>query len=522
MERNIVIIPTYNEKENVASITRAVLALADPCFEVLIIDDGSPDGTAAIVKELMAGECAGRLHLIERSGKLGLGTAYITGFKWALAQGYDYIFEMDADFSHAPADLPRLWSACAREGYDVAVGSRYVSGVNVVNWPMGRVLMSYFASQYVRFITRVDIHDTTAGFVCYHRSVLETIELDKVRFKGYAFQIEMKFTAVQCGFKLKEVPVVFVNRELGTSKMSGGIFSEALFGVMRLRWDGWFRRYPKRVLATTLAVMMSLTGVDAQQVIKLWPDGLPNSNGIDITQPFDAKTNNFEPTITISLPPADKANRKAVVCCPGGAYSHLASGHEGMEWAEFFNSRGYAFAMLTYRMPHGVTAVPISDARQALRVVRAHAEEWNIDARQVGIMGSSAGGHLASTIATHSSADEAPAFQILFYPVISMLPGVTHQGSHDNLLGQNATPDDEREYCNELHVTPSTPPAILLLSADDAAVPPANAIAYYNALRQNNVSAALHIYPTGGHGWGYRSSFAHHDEMIANLDAWLR
>ena len=178
--------------------------------------------------------------------------------------------------------------------------------------------------------------------------------------------------------------------------------------------------------------------------------------------------------------------------------------------------------MLTYRKPHGVTAVPISDARQALRVVRAHAEEWNIDARQVGIMGSSAGGHLASTIATHASADEAPAFQILFYPVISMLPGVTHQGSHDNLLGQNATPDDEREYCNELHVTPSTPPAILLLSADDAAVPPANAIAYYNALRQNNVAAALHIYPTGGHGWGYRSSFAHHDEMIANLDAWLR
>ena len=175
----------------------------------------------------------------------GLGTAYITGFKWALEHDYEYIFEMDADFSHAPSDLPRLLAACKDEGYDMSIGSRYVSGVNVVNWPMGRVLMSYFASKYVQFVTRLKIHDTTAGFVCYRRHVLETIDLDDIRFKGYAFQIEMKFTAYKCGFRIKEVPVVFVNRELGTSKMSGGIFSEAAFGVMRLRWDGWFKKYPK-------------------------------------------------------------------------------------------------------------------------------------------------------------------------------------------------------------------------------------------------------------------------------------
>ncbi|MBQ1973921.1 MAG: polyprenol monophosphomannose synthase [Paraprevotella sp.] len=245
---SIVIIPTYNEKENIESIIRAVTGLPKK-FNVLIIDDGSPDGTAAIVKNLMAEEFKDRLFLIERSGKLGLGTAYITGFKWAIEQKYDYIFEMDADFSHNPNDLPRLYSACADEGYDVAIGSRYVSGVNVVNWPIGRVLMSYFASKYVRFITGFHVNDTTAGFKCYRRQVLETIELDKVRFKGYAFQIEMKYTAHKCGFRIKEVPVIFVNRELGTSKMSGGIFSEAMFGVMRLRWDGWFRKYPKRPFA---------------------------------------------------------------------------------------------------------------------------------------------------------------------------------------------------------------------------------------------------------------------------------
>ena len=242
---SIVIIPTYNEKENIENIIRAVLGLEQP-FNILIIDDGSPDGTAAIVKKLMADEFKDRLFLIERTGKLGLGTAYITGFKWAIEQKYDYIFEMDADFSHNPDDLPRLYRACAEEGYDMSVGSRYITGVNVVNWPIGRVLMSYYASKYVQCITGIDVHDTTAGFVCYTRRVLETIELDKVRFKGYAFQIEMKFTAIQCGFRIKEVPVIFVNRELGTSKMSGGIFGEAVLGVMRLRLDGWFRKYPRK------------------------------------------------------------------------------------------------------------------------------------------------------------------------------------------------------------------------------------------------------------------------------------
>ena len=234
---SIVIIPTYNEKENIEKIIRAISAL-DKCFHILVIDDGSPDGTAAIVRRLMQDEFAGRLFIVEREGKLGLGTAYICGFKWGLEHGYDYIFEMDADFSHAPSDLPRLYSACADEGYDLSIGSRYITGVNVVNWPMGRVLMSYFASKYVRFVTGMNIQ-------CYRRRVLETIDLDAIRFKGYAFQIEMKHTAWKCGFKIKEVPVIFVNRVEGTSKMSGGIFSEALWGVIRLRLDGWFKTYPK-------------------------------------------------------------------------------------------------------------------------------------------------------------------------------------------------------------------------------------------------------------------------------------
>ena len=267
---SIVIIPTYNEKENIEKIIRAVFALDKKTtdsdsnartsdgeevkvFHILVIDDGSPDGTAQIVKGLIANEFADRLFIVERSGKQGLGTAYIAGFKWALERDYEYIFEMDADFSHDPHDLPRLYAACAPKksaddeegGYDMAIGSRYISGVNVVNWPMGRVLMSYFASKYVRMVTGFPIHDTTAGFKCYRRRVLETIELDKIRFKGYAFQIEMKFTAYKIGFKIKEVPVIFVNRREGTSKMSGGIFSEAFFGVMRLRWDGWTRKYPK-------------------------------------------------------------------------------------------------------------------------------------------------------------------------------------------------------------------------------------------------------------------------------------
>ena len=241
---SIVIIPTYNEKENMEKIVRAVFSL-EKCFHILVIDDGSPDGTADIVKRLMRDEFADRLFLVERTGKLGLGTAYIAGFKWALERDYEYIFEMDADFSHNPNDLPRLYAACHDEGADVSVGSRYITGVNVVNWPMGRVLMSYIASKYVRFVTGISVNDTTAGFVCYRRRVLQTLEFDKIRFKGYAFQIEMKYTAYRIGFKIKEVSVVFVNRKEGTSKMSGGIFSEALFGVMRLRLDGWFRKYPK-------------------------------------------------------------------------------------------------------------------------------------------------------------------------------------------------------------------------------------------------------------------------------------
>jgi dolichol-phosphate mannosyltransferase len=245
MSDSVVIIPTYNEKENIENIIRAVFNL-EKVFHILIIDDGSPDRTADIVKRLQQQEFSEQLFLVERSGKQGLGTAYICGFKWALEHGYDFIFEMDADFSHSPDDLPRLYAACVAQGADVAIGSRYINGVNVVNWPLGRVLMSYYASVYVRFITGMKIKDTTAGFKCYRRRVLETLELDKIHFKGYAFQIEMKFTAYKCGFKLIEVPIVFVNRVLGTSKMNTSIFGEALFGVLRLKWDSFFRKYPKK------------------------------------------------------------------------------------------------------------------------------------------------------------------------------------------------------------------------------------------------------------------------------------
>jgi dolichol-phosphate mannosyltransferase len=244
MSQNLVIIPTYNEKENIENIIRAVFN-QPLIFHVLIIEDGSPDGTAAIVKSLQK-EFADRLFIVERKGKLGLGTAYIAGFKWALEHGYDYIFEMDADFSHNPNDLVKLHDACSTKGADVAIGSRYVSGVNVVNWPIGRVLMSFFASKYVRFVLGIKIADTTAGFKCYRRQVLETLELDKIRFKGYAFQVEMKFTAFKCGFTLLEVPIIFINRELGTSKMSGGIFGEAFLGVIQLKINSWFRKFPMK------------------------------------------------------------------------------------------------------------------------------------------------------------------------------------------------------------------------------------------------------------------------------------
>ena len=241
---SIVIIPTYNERENIENIIRAVFGL-DKVFHILVIEDGSPDGTASIVKTLQQ-EFPERLFMIERKGKLGLGTAYIAGFKWALEHAYEYIFEMDADFSHNPKDLMNLLAACKTGGADMAIGSRYVTGVNVVNWPMGRVMMSYFASKYVRFVTGMKIHDTTAGFVCYRRRVLETIGLDSIRFKGYAFQIEMKFTTYKYGFTIKEVPIIFINRVLGESKMNTSIFGEAVFGVIRLKINSWFRKYPKK------------------------------------------------------------------------------------------------------------------------------------------------------------------------------------------------------------------------------------------------------------------------------------
>ena len=231
--RRLVIIPTYNEKENVAAMIAKVFSLPEE-FDLLIIDDGSPDGTAAIVKQRQQ-DFPGRLHLVERSGKLGLGTAYLTGFRWGLDHGYDNMCEMDCDFSHNPDDLVRLFAAAAA-GSDVVVGSRYVKGVNVVNWPMSRLMMSYFASKYVRTVTRMPVHDATAGFVCYSRKALEAIDFDRIRMKGYGFQIEMKYTAWRLGMKIEEVSIVFVDRQEGTSKMSGGIFGEALFGVMGLPW----------------------------------------------------------------------------------------------------------------------------------------------------------------------------------------------------------------------------------------------------------------------------------------------
>jgi dolichol-phosphate mannosyltransferase len=236
---SLVIIPTYNEKENIENIIRKVISL-EKAFDIVVIEDNSPDGTAQIIKTLQ--EEFSQLNIIERKGKLGLGTAYITGFKWALEKGYDYIFEMDADFSHNPDDLLKLYAACTKDA-DMSIGSRYVSGVNVVNWPMGRVLMSYFASKYVNFVTRMHIHDATAGFVCYKKEVLEKIDLDAIKFKGYAFQIEMKFTTWKYGFKIKEVPIIFTDRTEGTSKMSGGIFNEAFWGVITMKLNSFFKSY---------------------------------------------------------------------------------------------------------------------------------------------------------------------------------------------------------------------------------------------------------------------------------------
>lgn len=243
MNTSIVIIPTYNEKDNAEKIIRKVFSLPLP-FDVLIIDDNSPDGTAGIVKMLQK-EYPEQLHILERKGKLGLGTAYIAGFRWAMEHQYEYVFEMDADFSHNPEDLVKLFEMCAVQGADLAIGSRYKSGVNVVNWPMGRVLMSYFASKYVGFVTGMKINDTTAGFKCYKRKVLETINFDKIRFKGYAFQIEMKFAVWRSGFRIEEVPIIFTDRKAGSSKMSGGIFNEALWGVISMKVKSYFKSYHK-------------------------------------------------------------------------------------------------------------------------------------------------------------------------------------------------------------------------------------------------------------------------------------
>lgn len=244
MTKTLITIPTYNEADNIRAIIEAVFGLNQD-FNILIIDDGSPDGTGDMVEEMQS-KFPDSLHLIRRTGKNGLGTAYIAAFRWALERDYTHIFEMDADFSHDPKDLPRLLEACTEYGADVAIGSRYVKGVNVVNWPMSRVLLSYFASKYVRMVTGLPIADSTAGFKCYRREVLETINLDKIRFVGYAFQIEMKFTAWKCGFEIAEVPVIFTERKYGESKMSRGIFTEAIFGVISMKIGSWFKKYPQK------------------------------------------------------------------------------------------------------------------------------------------------------------------------------------------------------------------------------------------------------------------------------------
>lgn len=279
----------------------------------------------------------------------------------------------------------------------------------------------------------------------------------------------------------------------------------------------------KHLLIAMLCLMLTPSISNAQKTIDidLWPKGLPNTNGIDTTQPYDDSKQNFKPNIKVFLPAADKATGRAVVCCPGGGYSHLAMDHEGYQWAPFFNERGIAFIVLKYRMPHEVTEVPISDAREALRVVRENAKEWNIDPTKVGIMGSSAGGHLATTVATHSDSLTAPNFQILFYPVVTFDYKYTHKGSRHNLIGEKAAPDVVNLYCNEKQVSPKTPPAILLLSDDDTVVPSPNSVNYYLALKENGVKSSMYIYPSGGHGWGIRENFKYHNEMMSDLSAWL-
>lgn len=279
----------------------------------------------------------------------------------------------------------------------------------------------------------------------------------------------------------------------------------------------------KKIL-TFLLCVMGVLSANAQQApinIDLWQNGLPNSNGIDKTQPYDDSKQNFKPSIRVFLPEASKATGRAVVCCPGGGYSHLATDHEGYDWAPFFNERGIALIVLKYRMPHANTDVPISDAKEALRIVRENAQKWNIDPKKVGIMGSSAGGHLASTVATHSTPETAPNFQILFYPVVTFDYKYTHKGSRHGLIGENASQEMVDLYSNELQVTSLTPPAIMLLSDDDTVVPSQNSVNYYLALKKCGVKATMCIYPSGGHGWGNRTNFKYNKEMLADLSAWL-
>ena len=277
-------------------------------------------------------------------------------------------------------------------------------------------------------------------------------------------------------------------------------------------------------IITFLLSTIGMLSINAQQQsfdIDLWPDGLPNSNGIDKTQPYDDSKQNFKPSIRVFLPDADKSTGRAVVCCPGGGYSHLATAHEGYDWAPFFNERGIALIVLKYRMPHANTDVPISDAKEALRIVRENAEKWHINPKKVGIMGSSAGGHLATTVATHSNSLTVPAFQILFYPVVTFDYKYTHKGSRHGLIGENAPQELVDLYSNEKQVTTTTPPAIMLLSDDDRVVPSQNSVNYYLALKQRGIKATMHIYPSGGHGWGCRDNFKYHKEMLSDLSAWL-
>lgn len=279
-----------------------------------------------------------------------------------------------------------------------------------------------------------------------------------------------------------------------------------------------------KIAAFFVGMCLACTSASAQQPafdIDLWQKGLPNSNGIDKTQPYDDSKQNFKPSVRVFLPDAKKADGRAVVCCPGGGYSHLAIDHEGYQWAQYFNERGIALIVLKYRMPHANTEVPISDAKEALRVVRENAAKWHINPEKVGIMGSSAGGHLASTVATHSDAATAPAFQILFYPVITFDYAYTHKGSRHGLIGENASQDMVDLYSNERQVSDNTPPAIMLLSDDDKVVPSQNSVNYYLALKRHNVKATMHIYPSGGHGWGIRDNFKYHNVMMADLSAWL-